>query len=826
MTTRAQSHLQSLAQARSMRLPLILALTGSLLLLFGTGLLLLNQQGQSSNSARQQIARDVSETVDQLSVVVAPKNVVAQTIQKSDSNNGWAQSDELARLIAAGDVQVKELVESYGVFNFLSLAPDAADASEVNADWKMLREGLLSFNRSMQTAAQEVSQAETQQPESVAVPDAASSSVTEVPQSVQALASDFEQIRARIAEGTRAQSLIDLVNNSSGVWQQINNSNGIGLQALVSQQQIYADELLRLSMVGTDSSLFGYYTSNQIFQFVQRVKNIQLPVPALVDDSSVAKPEVVREKITTAPMVASNAFVTEALLQLQNSVAKFLGLASNTAKRRNSINWMALAALATALLFLFTSLWQIIRAVKGTRSQVIDEKLAVAEKNVPNASVTSPVSGTGSRLAKEAIAGQPQPGPTAVRPTVEHPADEPSRLSAMSVSDADQLIQDIDAIASGDLRYAVNVPGRGHGKLIAESANRTAAVLQNFVGMTRGVASRIDGVVEKHSRLDQALAENDIRRQSETAELSDSISGRSTLLDKQQLVLNAGKDLINEIEARSESAGNGVNEVSSSLARVSAQVEVSSGRMQRLLKTAGEVTESTQSLKNFAEQARLQALNVSLKMPEQNQQQIFEQEANGGYSNSDEHGLTAGLFEDIHQLTGKLVQLSSDTAALVTVLQSDIEETARSLKLSTEEINESARHTHTSSLIGKELDSYCIQLQRSIEDALANIESQKTELTQTARHIVRLDKTGNNTSELTLVLTQDVAELQTMASRLQESVAGFKMDGDTADDSAATDLDGSAPGAVRYSASEVTDTISDKTDDPASHSVKGEAPLA
>ena len=141
-------------------------------------------------------------------------------------------------------MQVKELIESYSALDLLSGYDDAA-AHEVNADWKMIREGLVSFNRSMQTAAKPVAQPETQletQPETQTDTKADTKAevrqqpLIEVPQSV-LLASDFEQIHARVIEGTREQALIDVVKNSSLVWTQITNSEGVDLQDLVLVQQ-------------------------------------------------------------------------------------------------------------------------------------------------------------------------------------------------------------------------------------------------------------------------------------------------------------------------------------------------------------------------------------------------------------------------------------------------------------------------------------------------------------------------------------------------------------------------------------------------------------
>jgi len=279
----------------------------------------------------------LSETTEQLSLVVASGSDTTQVENAAANNTKWAQSDQLARLVAAGDVQVKELIESYGALDRLSGYDDAA-AHEVNADWKMIREGLLSFNRSVQTVAQPEPQPEIQQPVAQDPPS------IEVPESVLLLAADFEQIRARVTEGTREQSLIDVVNNSSLMWTQIVSSDGVDLQALVAEQQSYADELLQLSGAGTGNSLYGYYTSEQILQFVQRVKDIQLPAPVLpANDSSAVSEPVVSEPVVNEqnPVeVASSAFVTEALLQLQASIAKFLD--TNTATRSSLINWLAL----------------------------------------------------------------------------------------------------------------------------------------------------------------------------------------------------------------------------------------------------------------------------------------------------------------------------------------------------------------------------------------------------------------------------------------------------------------------------------------------------
>jgi len=156
---------------------------------------------------------------------------------------------------------------------------------------------------------------------------------------------------------------------------------------------------------------------------------------------------------------------------------------------------------------------------------------------------------------------------------------------------------------------------------------------------------------------------------------------------------------------------------------------------------------------------------------------INESATESAYSYSDQHTESdnddvTGLFNDIHQLTGKLVQVSNETDTLIGSLQKDIETTASALKSSSAEINESAHHTLSTTLVGKELASYSDQLQELINQLSYQLEAQEGELSQTAERIVRLDRFGNEYSELSLALTQDLAGLQAMSATLEESVRG------------------------------------------------------
>ncbi len=738
-----------LSKARPLvRLPIIPASLAALLLVLSGALLLFGFFEQSNHVRKQQSSLDIASTVDRLSTVV------------NAESTEWVQSDKLAQLVASADVQVARLAElSDGSYTFNN---PHDSVREVGADWTLVREALLALNNAGRDqnnkAAPDLVLESPVKTESLKVASAPARKKLVQPE-ITELAQAFKTIQTSVTEGTRDQLLLDLVNVAASDWQPVLSGQVESVETTVAQQKKHAETLLRLSGAGTDNSLFGYYTANSIVDYAQRVKAISLAAdvalpesvplesdppesdPSASDpsESTPSEPAPLMEAPVEDSGSLNTAFISEALASLEQSIAKLVSTTAGESVVRNSVNWFALAGLVASLLLLLSAITKMAKA-------------AGVLKAYPDESSSSP------HLEK---------------------------LGAMSMRDADELIEDINKVADGDLRHSVRVQGRGHAKAIAESVNRSGAVIRELVEMARTVAMRLKGLVQTQEQHSRVLAELDIRRQAETADLSEGFGARSVLLEKQQELLSGSDNLINEMNRCSESAANGTNQVSASLATVSAQVEIGIERLQRLVTTSRSVTEATAQLKQLAEKTRLQALNISLKIPQVSQAltEAVTPDTEGAYSEFDTYSDSVaddptGLFDDIHQLTGKLVQISNEADTLIDALQKDIEVTTLALKQSNEEMNASAHHTHAASLLGKELAGYTEQLCNIIDQAEKNIEMQKSELSKTGGQLVRLDKTGNDYSELTLAFTQDFDELQQLSSELADSVSRFKVRGE------------------------------------------------
>lgn len=520
------------------------------------------------------------------------------------------------------------------------------------------------------------------------------------------LAEDFALIRTRVFEGVQSTELRSLADTTTANWSALVAlpDNDADIVNVIDQQKAHAIDLLRLSGADTEQSLFGYSTKNLILSYTNKVKQLD------------ASANVIESPVTPAPVPPANdPNISRAIDRASQAIDQFYQQAQLLSQGLTRSLWFAIGGFFLSLMLSAFAAWRMLRAARNA---------APAEPE--NSHATETVS--------------------------------------LSQNEAAMLLDDIESVSDGDLRYPVRVPDYGPTRVIAESVNRSGAVMHNLVTMTRGVAQRLTELVAQHNTLGQQLATKDINRQSQAAELSDGVAIRSRLLNEQQSVLKHIADVARDMGKKSESSSGTVNSISENLASVSAQVEVGGERMQRLLQTAGGVTEATKKLRQLAERTRLQALNVSLQMTEA-------EDAYGSAVESDTPDL-----DDIHQLTARLVQTANETDIVVAALQNDIAETAQALTQGRSDLNESANLTYAASIGGKELASQIGTVESKIVSALDNIEQQKKELSWSAESIVSLDKTGNDYSHLTMTLTQDIAELESMADKLEESVSGFKLD--------------------------------------------------
>lgn len=709
-------------------------------LLFSLFLLISILNWQSQSATRVQLSGDYSETLTNLERLLQAN----------------ASSDQLAKVVALGDVQTSKLHGS-GLSWFKSSAMQKA-TKELDIDWLTLRTELLKLNASV--ASVPVAKVETVTRE---LPENAQSVSTDL---VQQLASDYDTLFLRLFEGTQSSSVRQLATDISAMWSRAAAQSYKTVdQAELQLHTQRAQELIDITRVNTDQSLFGYQISNQINAYANRLGTAMLdtPVPIPPPTPTVIQNTPVR---TTDNTVALYAFdqANQSLQVYRNE----LSLAPQRMKR---------ALLLTTLLFvgalgvLAMAGWNLLRRSETHSSKSMqDEQENAREYRVtPHFSdpVSEPVADMPERrrdVQKESsIDSNPE---SSLDSNFE--SNRGSQQQTRVAEEAKRVIKNIEAVAAGDLRQPISIPQDKNNAAIVNAVNQTSSVMQNLVRMTRGVADRITGLVRHNEILSQKLAQSDVERQRNAAEVSEHVGVSSQALNDQTAALSEIQTLATRIANSSAAPVNDLNAAEETLATLGAQVDVSIERIQRLQRTTNQVNELTVGLKSAAENTRLQALNLSLQTSEVS---FDSAEDAAAHESSD-------AIDEMHMLTGQLVQRATEASKLLSHLSNDLVATSESFKLSRQDISNTAERSRQSSKGDRDLSGDAETLSQTIESLRASVQTQKDNLAATATLLVALDKTSNQRSDSIELLTQEVGDLQDMAAKLRQSVADFKLQGE------------------------------------------------
>jgi len=533
-----------------------------------------------------------------------------------------------------------------------------------------------------------------------------------------------------------------------------------------------ARELIEVTRVNTDQSLFGYQISNQINAYVNRLETATLNAPASVSSSEPITSSAVTQRAvrTTDNTVALYAFdqARQSLQVYRNE----LSLAPLRMKR---------ALLFTTLLFLAAlgvlalAAWQLMQQSRSSESPHSEPADAPGRRVTPHFDAPESVASMPERRResrKESSADlNAGSNPNSNLESNKVTSTE-SHQQIRSEAEAQRVVKNIEAVAAGDLRQPIAMPRGDNNAAIVNAVNQTSSVMQNLVRMTRGVADRITELVRHNETLSQKLAQSDVERQRNAADVSEHVGVSSQALNDQAAALQEIQTLALRIANNSAAPVNESNAAEETLATLGAQVDVSIERIQRLQRTTNQVNELTNGLKSAAENTRLQALNLSLQTPE-----LSFDLADASASDRAAHD-SSDAIDEMHTLTGQLVQRATEASKLLAHLSNDLVATSESFKLSRQDISNTAERSRQSSKGDRNLSGDAETLSQTIESLRTSVQTQKQNLAATASLLVALDKTSNQRSSSIESLTQEVGDLQDMAAKLRQSVADFKLQGE------------------------------------------------
>ncbi|MEQ3696457.1 MAG: methyl-accepting chemotaxis protein [Pseudomonadales bacterium] len=328
-----------------------------------------------------------------------------------------------------------------------------------------------------------------------------------------------------------------------------------------------------------------------------------------------------------------------------------------------------------------------------------------------------------------------------------------------------RLLDELADLAEGDLTTTATVTEDFTGT-IADSINYTIDQLRELVTRINNTATRVTSAAQTTRSTALTLAEASDHQAQEIAGASAAVNEMAVTID--QVSANAAESA--GVAERSVSiAANGAEVVQSTISgmdNIREQIQESSKRIKRLGESSQEIGDIVSLINDIADQTNILALNAAI-------QASMAGEAGRGF---------AVVADEVQRLAERSANATKQIEGLVKTIQNDTNEAVVSMEQTTAEVVNGAALAERAGVSLEEIES----VSSNLAELIQNISNAARQQAASAGHI---STTMNVIQEITVQTSQgtsdaadSIGQLAEMAVELQDSVAGFKLPSDVAED--------------------------------------------
>lgn len=322
-----------------------------------------------------------------------------------------------------------------------------------------------------------------------------------------------------------------------------------------------------------------------------------------------------------------------------------------------------------------------------------------------------------------------------------------------------RLLSELEDLAEGDLTISATVSEDFTGA-IAESVNFAIDQLRQLVLAINKTAIRVAQSSEQTQLTAVELAEASEHQAQEIAGVSAAINEMAVSIE--QVSSNATESAI--VAQRSVAiAHNGAEVVQRSIEgmdNIREQIQETSKRIKRLGESSQEVGDIVGLITDIADQTNILALNAAI-------QASMAGEAGRGF---------AVVADEVQRLAERSANATKQIESLVKTIQADTNAAVISMESTTTEVVRGARLAKDAGEALQEVQT----VSNVLAELIQNISNAAQLQASSAGHISKtmnvIQDITSQTSSGTLATARSVGQLNEMASSLQESVSGFKLD--------------------------------------------------
>jgi twitching motility protein PilJ len=340
-----------------------------------------------------------------------------------------------------------------------------------------------------------------------------------------------------------------------------------------------------------------------------------------------------------------------------------------------------------------------------------------------------------------------------------------------------RLLDELADLADGDLTTTATVTEDFTGA-IADSINYTIDQLRVLVSRINETSARVAAAAQDTQQTALHLAEASEHQAQEIAGASAAVNEMAVTID--QVSANAAESA--GVAERSVSiANNGAKVVQNTIHgmdTIREQIQETSKRIKRLGESSQEIGDIVSLINDIADQTNILALNAAI-------QASMAGDAGRGF---------AVVADEVQRLAERSATATKQIEALVKTIQNDTNEAVISMEQTTSEVVRGARLAQDAGVALEEIETVSANLAELIQ----NISNAARQQAASAGHISNtmnvIQEITSQTSAGTSATASAIGNLASMAIKLRESVAGFKLPEEMSLHAGQSSAAGSAPG--------------------------------
>lgn len=320
------------------------------------------------------------------------------------------------------------------------------------------------------------------------------------------------------------------------------------------------------------------------------------------------------------------------------------------------------------------------------------------------------------------------------------------------------LLDEIQDLSDGDLTVRASVTGEFTGT-IADSINQTIDTLRSLVGTINETVGEISAAVASTQETATLMLSGSESQAREVVEIASRMK-QST--DSLNTVAARAEQLSQQASNSVQVAHNGASTVGRTIQGMAAlreQIQDTAKRIKRLGESSQEIGNIIEFINDIAEQTNTLALNASI-------QAAMAGESGRGF---------AMVADEVQRLAERAGAATRQIETLVKTIQADTNEAIVSMERSTTNVIAGARSAEEAGQALTKIEATSNDLARLIQEISGEARSEAAQATRIAGQVQSIREIAFTTADSAQKTAEAIGELNTLSTKLRQSVSGFKL---------------------------------------------------